>query len=111
MKQAEEGGNDYEKARPTDRGRAMRGQSIRDVAARLMAEASEHHGDGAEVRAVLMCAFVEDGDEGGFVYMQHATPGEGEEEREAVKRALRDWIAAIDDPEAEIGLGPDETEG
>ena len=45
----------------------MKGRSIEDVAARLMAEASEHHGEGAEVRAVLMACFVIDG-EGLFDY-------------------------------------------
>lgn len=89
----------------------MRGRSIEEVAARVQAEASEHHGDSAEVLAVLVAAFVGDGDGPGWVYLQHDTPGEGAEEREAVKGALRDWIRVIDNPRAEIGLGPDETEG
>ena len=43
----------------------MRGQSIRDLVARLEAEVSEHHGDGALVDAVLMAAFVQDEEGGG----------------------------------------------
>jgi plasmid stability protein len=45
-------------------GAAVRGRSIEDVAARLRAKASEHHDDGAEVRAVLMACFVEDREPG-----------------------------------------------
>ena len=40
----------------------MTGQSIRDVAARLEAEVSKRHGDGALVDAVLIAAFVQDED-------------------------------------------------
>jgi hypothetical protein len=45
----------------------VRGQSIRDVAARLAAEVSEHHGDGALVGAVLMAAYVQDEEGGGWM--------------------------------------------
>ncbi len=61
----------------------MRGRSIEGVAARVRAEASEHHGDGAVVRAVLVATFIEDGYEGGFAhdgerlrgYSRAGTPG------------------------------------
>ena len=76
MKRTEEGGTANKETGVSGRGQAVRGQSIRDVAARLEAEVSEHHGDEALVVAVLMAAFVLDEDRSGCAdRCLHIPPG------------------------------------
>ena len=81
----------------------MRGQNIHDVAARLEAEVSEHHGDDALVDAVLMAAYVSDEDGGEWKLTTRESPGE---DRAGVEEDLRLWIDSLDAPGTHTLLDP-----